>query len=272
MGYCSRSQAVLLVQQKRVSVNGKLARDPEARVQFPRDRIEIDGSLLQKSPGLYFLMNKPRGIVTTASDEKDRSTVYSLLDDLRISQGHYEEPSIARKCRPTEFLTAHQTEATPPAQPWIAPVGRLDKASEGLLLLTNDSAWAAMITDPKTHLDKVYHVQIDQVADADLIAKLTKGRNVTADSAGDFDFLRVKRARLLRHGDKNSWLEITLDEGKNRHIRRLLEALQVSVLRLIRVSIGPLSLGDLKKGTARPLTAEEKRGLDRALAQRQKEA
>jgi 23S rRNA pseudouridine2605 synthase len=130
----------------------------------------------------------------------------------------------------------------------------LDKASEGLLLLTNDSEWADGITAPSGHLDKKYHVQVDCVADGDLLARITSGEN-----------LRAKDARLLRRGGKNSWLEVTLDEGKNRQIRRLLEALEVKVLRLVRVSIGPLELGDLKKGSVRQLTPEEKKSMDRAL-------
>ncbi len=175
-------------------------------------------------------MNKPRGIVTTASDEKSRATVYTLLD---------------------------------PALPWVGPVGRLDKASEGLLLLTNDSEWAAKIADPASHLDKKYHVQVDRVADAELLARITRGDTVEGESA---EPLCAKASRLLRHGGKNSWIEITLDEGKNRQIRRLLEALRVQVLRLVRVSIGPLELGELKKGSVRRLTAEEKKTIDRALA------
>ena len=142
-------------------------------------------------------------------------------------------------------------------------MGRLDKASEGLVLLTNDSEWAARITSPASHLDKKYHVQVDCVADADLLAKITRG---CAVAGGSTEHLRAKGARLLRHGDKNSWIEITLDEGRNRQIRRLLEALEVRVLRLVRVSIGPIELGDLTKGSTRRLTAAEKRDIDRALA------
>jgi 23S rRNA pseudouridine2605 synthase len=207
-------------------------------------RIEVDGSPIDKTPAIYFVMNKPRGVVTTASDEKGRKTVYDLLE---------------------------------PGLPWLGPVGRLDKASEGLLLLTNDSEWAAKITEPSRHLDKKYHVQVDCVADAGLLARLTRGRTVEGDSVASGavkdnpahdnpgEHLCAKEARLLRHGDKNSWLEITLDEGKNRQIRRLLEALGVGVLRLVRVSIGPLELGDLNKGAVRRLTAEEKQAIDRAL-------
>jgi 23S rRNA pseudouridine2605 synthase len=226
MGYCSRSRAALLILAGRVTRNGRVTRDPETSVRMFQDRIEVDGSLLVKASPIYLVINKPRGAVTTASDEQGRETVYDLLDS---------------------------------TSPWVGPVGRLDKASEGLLLLTNDSEWAAKITDPSSHLDKKYHVQVDRVADADLLAKMTQAPLIPGDN------LSAKGARLIRSGTKNSWLEITLDEGKNRQIRRLLEALQVRVLRLIRVSIGPLELGDLKKGSVRRLTPREKKSLDEAL-------
>jgi 23S rRNA pseudouridine2605 synthase len=226
MGYCSRSQAALLILAKRVSVNGRIARDPETPARIGQDRIEIDGLPVEKRTAIYLVMNKPRGLVTTASDEKGRETIYDLLE---------------------------------PSTPWVGPVGRLDKASEGLLLLTNDSEWAARITDPASHLDKVYHVQVDRVADADLLAKIREGCTFEGEH------LRAKGARLLRSGDKNSWLEITLDEGKNRQIRRLLEMLEVQVLRLVRTSIGPLELGELKKGAVRTLTAKEKQAMDQAI-------
>jgi 23S rRNA pseudouridine2605 synthase len=191
-------------------------------------QIEIDGSALAQVPAVYLVMNKPRGVVTTASDEKGRETVYDLLE---------------------------------PGLPWVGPVGRLDKASEGLLLFTNDSEWTAKITEPSSHLEKKYHVQVDCVADADLLVRITH----ECEHEIEGEPLCAKGARLLRHGDKNSWLEIMLDEGKNRQIRRLLEAQNVRVLRLVRVSIGPLELGDLKKGATRRLTADEKTAIDRTL-------
>ncbi len=232
-GYCSRSQAAALIRAGHVRLNGNVVRDPEKPVRLEHDRIEIDGVSLPEREKIYFVMNKPRGLVTTASDEKGRSTVYNLL---------------------------------PPDSPWVVPVGRLDKASEGLLLLTNDSQWAASITDPDSHLEKKYHVQINRLADDPLLARMIRG------VSSDGERLRVKSVRLLRNGAKNCWLEITLEEGKNRHIRRLLAALEIEVLRLVRVSIGPLELGDLKKGTVRPLSPREKFALDQEVIRRENSA
>ena len=227
LGYCSRSTAFELIRAGRVHLNGGIRRDPEAPVHIEHDRIEVDGRELAAPSKVYLILNKPRGVVTTASDEKGRETVYAYLDA---------------------------------GLPWVAPVGRLDKASEGLLLLTNDSEWAALVLAPETHLDKIYHVQIDAVADAGLVQSVTRG--VTTS---DGTLLRAKSAQILRGGEKNTWLEIVLDEGKNRHIRRMLDQLGVNVLRLLRVAIGPLRLGDLPKGVSRRLTDEERRDLDRAL-------
>jgi len=226
LGYCSRSQAATLIQAGRVAVNGRNVSDPETPTRMDRDRIAVDGSPVKEQKKIYLVMNKPRGVVTTASDEQGRQTVYDLL---------------------------------PAEHPWVGPVGRLDKASEGLLLLTNDSGWAARVADPLSHLVKTYHVQINRLADSELLGSLTAGVHDQGEQ------LRAKMARMLRQGQKNAWLEIVLNEGKNRHIRRLLAALGVEVLRLVRVSIGPLQLGELKKSAVRELTAGEKKALDRAL-------
>jgi 23S rRNA pseudouridine2605 synthase len=229
LGYCSRSQAQQLIRAGRVHLNGAVKRDPEVAVFPGRDRIEVNGTLIKPAEKIYLMLNKPRGLVTTAADEKGRATVYSKIgDDL----------------------------------PWLAPVGRLDKASEGLLLLTNDSEWAARVVAPATHLTKTYHVQISGVRDAELANAFMKGLRVS-----NGEFLRVKDARILRQGNRNTWLAIDLDEGKNRHIRRMLECLGIEVLRLVRVAIGPLTLGDLAKDASRRLTAEEKSALDFAMRQ-----
>lgn len=209
-------------------LNGTVHRDPESPVALEADRIEIDGGPLKATEKIYLVLNKPRGVVTTASDEKGRRTVYDLLDK---------------------------------NLPWMAPVGRLDQASEGLLLLTNDPEWAAPITSPETHLDKTYHVQIAAKADERLLLAMHTG----VKSEGEV--LRVKTAAVLREGKRNTWLEVVLDEGRNRQIRRLLSALGVEVLRLVRVSIGTLEMGELKKGSSRFLTTREKQDLDRAMRQ-----
>jgi 23S rRNA pseudouridine2605 synthase len=219
VGFCSRSQASKLVSAGRVCVNGRIIRDPEHPVQIEKDTIQVDGQNVEPAAKVYLMMNKPRGFVTTADDEQGRKTVYSLL------------PNAAR---------------------WVAPVGRLDKASEGLLLFTNDSDWAARITNPENHIEKRYHAQISAVADQTLLDRLTTGCR-----AAEGDFLRVKRATLIRTGRKNSWVEIVLHEGKNRHIRRLLAALNVEVLRLVRIAIGRVTLAPLARGAIRELTQEE---------------
>lgn len=237
-GYCSRSRAAELIRAGRVSLNEETQRDPEAPVSEKHDRIAVDGNSLEPQSKVYFMMNKPRGVVTTASDERGRETVYNILNNGSSYRTH------------------------PPGEtvPWLAPVGRLDKASEGLLLLTNDSEWGARIAAPETHLDKTYHVQVETVADEEFVQALLRGVK-----AKDGEPLRAKQAHLLRAGQKNCWLELVLDEGKNRQIRRMMEGMGVEVLRLVRVAIGSLQLGGLAKGECRALTANEKRMLDRAL-------
>ena len=226
-GFCSRSQAVALIQSRRVTVNGSVRRNSESSVDPQHDRICVDGLEVRRSEPLYWAINKPRGVVTTASDERGRQTVLDLL---------------------------------PGDTPWIAPVGRLDKASEGLLLLTNDSEWGARILDPASHLDKIYHVQVRVKPDAELFRILQTGVRVDEGT-----HLRVKSAAVIRQGKTNAWLEICLDEGKNRHIRRIFEALEIEVLRLVRVAIGPVQLGTLPKGAARPMSAEELQSLAKAM-------
>jgi 23S rRNA pseudouridine2605 synthase len=233
LGFCSRSHAEQLIRAGRVKLNSAVRRDPETPVHVEHARIEIDGQRIAAAAKIYLMLNKPRGVVTTASDEKGRATVYDNLGGA-LGQG----------------------------ASWVVPVGRLDKASEGLLLLTNDSKWADRITAPATHLDKTYHVQIGALAHDALVAALRKGVRSEGDE------LRVKRVEILRHGQRRSWLEVILDEGKNRHIRRMLTALGMEVLRLIRVAIGPVVLGDLAKGSARPLTPAEKTSLDAAVDRR----
>lgn len=223
-GLCSRTEAARWIAAGRVAVDGRVVRDPEFPIQRGRQRIAVDGRDIDQAARLYLMLNKPRGLVTTARDERGRDTVYRCFDGT-------------------------QWQGAP--LPWLAPVGRLDQASEGLLLFCNDPEWAARITDPEQGPDKTYHVQIDAIPDADALAALVAG--VVADG----EPLRAKSARLLRSGEKNAWLEIVLDEGRNRQIRRLLAAFDIGVLRLLRVAIGELALGELGKGQWRMLSASE---------------
>lgn len=218
-GLASRTQAAAWVREGRVSVAGRVVRDPEHPVLAGRDEVRVDGRRLDEAERVYLAMNKPRGLVTTADDERGRDTVYRCLDGAGL--------------------------------PWLSPVGRLDQASEGLLLFSNDTAWAAHITDPASGPDKTYHVQVDGLPDEAAFAAILNG----VDDRGER--LASRSAVVLRSGDKTAWLEIVLDEGRNRHIRRMMAAVGHPVRRLLRVSIGPLVLGELGKGEWRHLSAEE---------------
>ncbi|WP_292573136.1 pseudouridine synthase [Mesorhizobium sp.] len=219
LGFCSRKQAELLITEGRVQVAGKVARDPSLRIDPDRDRIAVDGERVAAERKVYLMLNKPRGLVTTRDDPEGRGTVYDCLADLEL--------------------------------PFVSPVGRLDKASEGLLLMTNDTRWANGLLDPASHVAKTYHVQIASAPDEAMLRRFREG------AAVDGELLTASSIELLRSGGRTAWLEIVLDEGRNRQIRRLLGAFDIEVLRLVRVAIGALQLGDLAKGKARHLTAEE---------------
>ena len=219
LGVCSRSQAEAMVLAGRVSVGGRIERNPERPTRAEDERIAVDGVEVQVVARVYIALNKPRKVVVSAADERGRDTVYGLLENAGL--------------------------------PWIGPVGRLDRASEGLLLLSNDTAWAAGITDPVSQLEKTYHVQVTGIPDNAALAAMLAG------VSDEGEHLAALRVGLLRAGDKNAWLEVVLDEGRNRHIRRLLTALGHEVLRLVRVAIGPVVLGELQKGAWRHLRHEE---------------
>lgn len=220
LGFCSRSRAAELIRMGKVSVNRVVRKNPEFPVVLGKDILVMDDESINAAKQVYLMLNKPRGLVTTASDEQGRDTVFTCFAGAKL--------------------------------PHLSPVGRLDKASEGLLLFTNDNVWADHITNPATGLDKTYHVQIEGPVDETQLARLRRG--IHDEEVGP---LVAKAVKILRTGEKNTWLEFTLDEGRNRHIRRLLEALEIEVLRLIRVKIGPLELGNLPKGKWRELSKNE---------------
>jgi 23S rRNA pseudouridine2605 synthase len=197
-------------------LDGRSVRDPEAPAT-ESSQIAVDGNPVLQTEHVYFAMNKPRGIVTTASDEKGRKTVMDLL------QGK---------------LPQH-----------VFPVGRLDKASEGLLLFTNDTAFADKILAPETHLEKEYHVQVSRLPSAEEMEKMQAGVLVPPRVFGEnAEWMQMAQVRILRTGEKNAWLSVVLHEGKNREIRKLMKSIGLEVARLIRLSYGPFQLGSLKKG------------------------
>jgi len=229
LGIASRTVAGRWVAAGRVAINGRIVHDPETSVVVERDRITVDGGPLRAAEKRYVMLNKPRGLVTTVRDEQGRATVYSCFTD---EQDH-----------------------------GLAPVGRLDKASEGLLLFSNDGEWASRLLDPAAHLTKLYHVQVDALVGADQLARMHNGIRMD-----DGTVMGVGAAQILRSGEKNCWLEIALQEGKNRQIRRIAEALGLKVLRLVRVAVGPLRLGTLAKGESRVLSETELRELEETVA------
>lgn len=227
LGVCSRSEGERMVVAGRVAVAGRMVRDIGVRVRPETDVITVDGERVGRVDRVYLALNKPRGLMTTRTDPQGRPTVYACF-------------------------------ANDSSLPFTGPVGRLDKASEGLLLFSNDTQWAAKLTDPDAQVDKTYHVQVrirePEQLEASILPQITEG--VLDLLSGDT--LTVKHIAVLRVGSRSSaWLEVVLDEGKNRHIRRVFDALDMAVLRLMRVSIGSLALGTLAKGEWRHLTEHE---------------
>lgn len=221
LGWCSRAQAHDLITAGRVMVDGARVNDPARRVDVRRARIEVDGQSVRAQKRTYLMMHKPRGYVTTSADELGRATVFDLL---------------------------------PAGTPRVNAVGRLDMESEGLLLFTNDTRWADRILDPATHVDKIYEVQLVRSPSSEDLA-----RAVAGVSAGRGETLSFKSAAASARGP--DWIEVVLDEGRNRQVRRVLEALGYDVVRLIRVAIGSLELGALGVGEVRELNGDEVMGL-----------
>jgi 23S rRNA pseudouridine2605 synthase len=221
-GVASRRKAEQLISSGRVSVNGKTVTELGTKADPAADTITVDGKPLQPPQRfVYFLLNKPKGYVTTVSDPEGRPTVMQLLGNL-------------------------------PER--VYPVGRLDYASEGLLLLTNDGALAQQLTKAASHVPKTYHVKISGQPEEQAIQRLRNGVTITLD-----DNRRVKtspaKIRLLESAS-NPWYEVTLIEGRNRQIRRMFQSVGFLVEKIKRVQLGPLTL-NVPPGKFRPLTERE---------------
>lgn len=216
-GFGSRRNCEEMITEGRVVVDGVPITELGTQVDPQVSKVYVDGTLLKKQRLVYFLLNKPPGVVTTNSDPQGRTRVTDLI----------QEPER------------------------IFPVGRLDRNSEGLLLLTNDGDLAQQLAHPKYGVRKIYRVTVAGKVDSPKLAEMKKGIYIAEGHVA------VDGATIIRHRAKSTDLEITLREGKNREIRRILARLGHKVMTLQRVALGPLRLGDLPRGLYRPLRPEE---------------
>lgn len=221
-GAGSRVDARGWIRAGRVKVNGQVVRDPDTWVDMKRDRVRLDGKPLQARERVYLLLYKPTGYLTTYRDPQGRPTVYDLIADLGT---------------------------------FVSPVGRLDLDTSGLLLMTNDNQLAERVTNPESHLPKTYLVKSSMRLTDEQLAQLRDGIQLTDGPT------RPARVRRVRDSEKYTHLEITLTEGRNRQVRRMIEALGATVLKLVRVKIGSISIGTLQIGRWRLLTDQEVRVL-----------
>jgi 23S rRNA pseudouridine2605 synthase len=221
-GIGSRTEARQSITAGKVRVNGKIVKDPEHWVDLDRDRVTLDGKPLRRAPHRYVLLYKPRGYLTTYRDPQGRPTVYDLVTDLGA---------------------------------WVTPVGRLDLDTSGLLLLTNDTDFAERVMNPESKVPKTYQVKTATKLDETQIEQLRRGVELADGPA------RAAAVTILRETPKYSHLELVLTEGRNRQVRRMVEAVGSKVLKLVRTAIGPIRIEDLPIGHWRELTQEEVRAL-----------
>ncbi|MGE5125013.1 MAG: pseudouridine synthase [Betaproteobacteria bacterium] len=227
-GFSSRRGAEQLMLEGRVTVNGVVARQPGTKADLESDDVRVDGVRVKAPKGpVYVVLNKPRGFVTTRKDPEGRQTVMDLL----------------------------------PPVPGLFPVGRLDVTTEGLLLLTNDGAFAERVSHPRYEVPRVYEAKVHGVPDERTLERLRRGVSV------ERDVMAADRVRVLE-ADNNAWLELTLHEGKQHEVRRMLEAVGHPVSKLRRVAFGPVTTRGLEPGQFRALTPEEVAGLVRGEGRR----
>lgn len=217
-GLGSRTEARSWIHAGRVRVNGRVVENPDQWIDFHRDRVEFDDKPLKARQRLYILLNKPAGYITTYKDPEGRPTVYDLLGDIDT---------------------------------FVSPVGRLDLDTSGLLILTNDTQFAERLTNPDHKVPKMYLVKCAHVLAEEALDRLRAG---VVLNDGPTRPALVKR---VRDSEKYTHIEITITEGRNRQVRRMIEAAGSKVLKLVRIRIGRIAIGDLKIGRWRELTAEE---------------
>jgi pseudouridine synthase len=221
-GVGSRVEAARWVRAGRVQVNGRPVRDPDHWVDMERDRVRLDGKPLQARQRIYLLLYKPAGYLTTYRDSEGRPTVYDLIADVGT---------------------------------FLSPVGRLDLDTSGLLLMTNDNQFAERVTNPDSHVPKTYLVKASARLTDDQLQQLRDGIELSDGPTRSAQVARVRDSAKYTH------FEITLTEGRNRQVRRMVEALDAKVLKLVRVKIGKIRIGTLPIGKWRMLTDAEVRAL-----------
>jgi pseudouridine synthase len=202
----------------RVRVNGRVVQNPDHWVDLERDRITLDGKPLRSARKMYLLLYKPKGYVTSYGDPDGRPTVYDLIQD---------------------------------AGTWLAPVGRLDLDTSGLLILTNDNQFAERLTNPDHKVPKTYQIKAATLLTDEQVALLRSGVELKDGPT------RPAVVERLRDGPKHTFLEMTITEGRNRQVRRMLEAVDSKVSKLVRTAIGGLRIGDLQVGKWRELSPDE---------------
>ena len=221
-GAGSRTDARAWIGAGRVRVNGKVIQNPDHWVDTKRDRVTLDGKPLRAASKVYVLLYKPKGYLTTYRDPEGRPTVYDLVPEL---------------------------------EQWVAPVGRLDLDTSGLLILTNDTDFAERITNPGHKVPKTYQIKASTLLSDEQLEQLRHGVVLT-----DGQTLPANVTRL-RDAEKFTVLEMTITEGRNRQVRRMLEAVESRVRKLVRIAIGPIRIGDLPIGKWRDLTPDEVQSL-----------
>jgi 23S rRNA pseudouridine2605 synthase len=221
-GVCSRTQAALWIRSGRVRVNGVTILDPDAWFDPERDLVTVDGQRLRSAEKLYYAFHKPRGYLTTRTDPGGRPTIYDLFEK---------------------------------EDAWLIPVGRLDLDTSGLLLLTNDTHFAERVTNPESRIEKTYQVEARPRLDLAALERLRRGV-VLHDGP-----TRPARVENVRERGPATIFELSISEGRNRQVRRMVKEVGARVSKLARISIGEVLLGDLPAGALRPLSGRERRAL-----------
>jgi len=242
-GWASRTASRQIIVAGRLKVNGRTVRDPDVWVSPDRDVLQLDGKRLKPARKRYLLFYKPKGVITSHGDPAGRETIYQYLDGV---------------APPFRVARAGLKPGAKAENKWVAPVGRLDKDTSGLLLLTNDTQFADFITNPESEVPKTYIVKTNALLSDNVIADLNAGVEMKRG-----DLAQPASVRRREDRGKYTWLEVVLTEGKNREVRRMIEAVGFKVLKLVRTHIGSLTLEPLEVGKWRELTRAEVAALRR---------